>query len=122
MLHRVSILVALILAVLGPHVAAFMPTMSMARERGDTQMVFNFGTAKAKGGAKVAAKDFTITVKQRFYKDAQLKIEGGAPVNLRKTLMANGVDVYPLQGEERRATGSISLIRDSWRHTVEYGF
>lgn len=42
---------------------------------------------------------FTITVKQKFYKDAKLTIEGGAPVNLRKELMKNKIDVYPLQGK-----------------------
>lgn len=55
------------------------------------------------GGAKKAketkAKTFTITVQQKFYKDAELTVDAGAPVNIRKELMKNKIDIYPLQGK-----------------------
>lgn len=38
-------------------------------------------------------------VKQRFYKDAEIEVDGGAPVNLRKELLKNKIDLYPLQGK-----------------------
>jgi hypothetical protein len=55
-------------------------------------------TTQGGAGQKKSAKPFTIVVKQKFYKDAELEVEGGAPVNLRKELMKNKIDVYPLQG------------------------
>lgn len=52
-----------------------------------------------KPAASKKTSTFTITVKQKFYKDAELTVEGGAPVNLRKELMKNKIDIYPLQGK-----------------------
>ena len=51
---------------------------------------------KSAGGNK---KTFTVTVQQKFYKNAELEVEAGAPVNLRKELMKNKIDIYPLQGK-----------------------
>jgi len=51
---------------------------------------------KSAGGKK---KTFTVTVQQKFYKDAELEVDAGAPVNLRKELMKNKIDIYPLQGK-----------------------
>lgn len=66
---------------------------------------FNFGGGAKAGGSAKKAGPFTITVKQSFFKDAQLKVENG-PVNLRKELLNQKVDLYPLQGKVYNCGGA----------------
>jgi ferredoxin len=61
--------------------------------------MLNLFNRKESGTTTAKGKAFTITVKQKFYKDAELKVEGGDPVNLRKELLKNKIDMYPLQGK-----------------------
>mmetsp|Transcript_16597 Transcript_16597/g.25130 ORF Transcript_16597/g.25130 Transcript_16597/m.25130 type:complete len:136 (-) Transcript_16597:457-864(-) len=54
------------------------------------------------GSSKSAAKKtagFTITVDQKGYKGTELVVTDSKPVNLRKYLMENKIDIYPLQGK-----------------------
>lgn len=97
--------VVLVLAFLvGASLAFFLPAASSSsatalRAKGGVSMLnlFNARKGAATGGKK---KTFTITVQQKFYKDAELTVEGaGTPVNLRKELMKNKIDIYPLQGK-----------------------
>lgn len=93
--------VVALLALLGASLAFFLPAASpsAARTKGGVSMLnlFNAKKGAATGGKK---KTFTIMVKQKFYKDAELVVEGaGTPVNLRKELMKNKIDIYPLQGK-----------------------
>lgn len=96
--------VVALLALVGASLAFFLPASPMpqqqtvARAKGGVQML-NLFNAK-KGASAGSKKTFTITVQQKFYKDAELVVEGaGTPVNLRKELMKNKIDIYPLQGK-----------------------
>jgi len=66
---------------------------------------FNFGGGAKAQGSKKTAGPFTITVKQSFFKDAQLKVDSGA-VNLRKELLKDKIDLYPLQGKVYNCGGA----------------
>uniref|UniRef100_A0A7S2UXM9 2Fe-2S ferredoxin-type domain-containing protein n=1 Tax=Fibrocapsa japonica TaxID=94617 RepID=A0A7S2UXM9_9STRA len=59
-----------------------------------TSLQMLFGSKKK--AAPVKGK-YSITVKQRGFTDFDLETEGTA--NLRKTLMAQKIDIYPLQGK-----------------------
>ncbi len=100
---RLSVLLALLgvassFLAPAPQLGASLMASSQPQTRraGDVTMLGMFNK-KASAGTK--KKTFTVTVQQKFYKDAELEVEGGAPVNLRKELMKNKIDIYPLQGK-----------------------
>ncbi|GAB5030983.1 ferredoxin [Nannochloropsis oceanica] len=93
---RLSVLLVLLSMVASFLVPAPLPAMTSVPQqtrRGKMMMLGMFGKKSAGG------KTFTVTVQQKFYKDAELEVDAGAPVNLRKELMKNKIDIYPLQGK-----------------------
>jgi ferredoxin len=92
--------VVLLLALLGASLAFFLPAAAPQQRTKGGMTMLNLFNAKKSAGAGGKQKTFTITVQQKFYKDAELVVEGaGTPVNLRKELMKNKIDIYPLQGK-----------------------
>lgn len=95
---RLSLFLAMLSAVASFLVPAPLAGVTSVQQqqtrRGDMTMLGMFGRKTA-----ASKKTFTITVQQKFYKEAELEVEAGAPVNLRKELMKNKIDIYPLQGK-----------------------
>jgi len=92
---RFAITMVMITTTVAFFVPVVLTTHKQSRRVGVMTMLGMFGK-KSAGGNK---KTFTVTVQQKFYKNAELEVEAGAPVNLRKELMKNKIDIYPLQGK-----------------------
>lgn len=90
------VLLSMVASFLVPAPLAGVSSVQQQTRRGEMTMLGMFGKKTAAGSKK---KTFTITVQQKFYKDAELEVDSGAPVNLRKELMKNKIDIYPLQGK-----------------------
>jgi|EP00624_Nannochloropsis_granulata_P000126 ferredoxin len=90
------VLLSMVASFLVPAPLAGVTSVPQQTRRGKMMMLGMFGKKSAAGSKK---KTFTVTVQQKFYKDAELEVDAGAPVNLRKELMKNKIDIYPLQGK-----------------------